>query len=98
MARFHIHGIRGRDSLAIDLQADLLDTLETRVVAPVLLVDQLIGVIYKRNHEAASSAPSISSFINTINMYRFIYYIQLVIAPFETKTQRCTAQTFTTTP
>jgi toxin CcdB len=45
MARFHIHRIKGRDSLVMDLQADLLDAIETRIVAPVVPVGR-IGAIF----------------------------------------------------
>ncbi|WJH38145.1 CcdB family protein (plasmid) [Aliirhizobium terrae] len=47
MARFHVHKLKGRDGLVLDLQADLLDSLETRVVAPVMPASD-IGPIFVR--------------------------------------------------
>jgi toxin CcdB len=47
MARFHVHKLKGRDGLVLDLQADLLDSLETRVVAPVMPVSE-IGPVFVR--------------------------------------------------
>jgi toxin CcdB len=41
MARFHIHRLKDRDGLVMDLQADLLDTIETRIVAPLVPVSQI---------------------------------------------------------
>lgn len=36
MARFHVYRSKGGDSLLLDVQADLLDSLNTRVVVPLL--------------------------------------------------------------
>jgi toxin CcdB len=47
MTRFHVHRLKGRDGLVLDLQADLLDSIETRVVAPVTPVGE-IGPIFVR--------------------------------------------------
>jgi len=47
MARFHIHKLKGRDGFIMDLQADLLDSIETRVVAPLVPVAQIGPVFVK---------------------------------------------------
>lgn len=36
MARFHVYHLRHGDTLVVDLQADLLDELKTRIVAPLI--------------------------------------------------------------
>lgn len=36
MARFDVYALRGIDALVVDCQADLLDGLKTRVVAPLI--------------------------------------------------------------
>lgn len=41
MARFHVHRLKTGDGLVMDLQADFLDNLETRVVAPVLPLERI---------------------------------------------------------
>lgn len=47
MARFHIHKLKNRDGFIMDLQADLLDSIETRVVAPLVPVTQIGPVFVK---------------------------------------------------
>lgn len=49
MARFHVHRIGSDGSLAIDLQSNLLDALDTRVVAPLLPVDTLARLVLRLN-------------------------------------------------
>jgi toxin CcdB len=41
MARFQVHKLKERHGLVLDLQADLLDILDTRVVAPVVAINQI---------------------------------------------------------
>lgn len=41
MTRFHVHRLKAGDGLVMDLQADLLDGLESRVVAPLIAVEQI---------------------------------------------------------
>ena len=36
MARFHVYRVRGETALALDVQADLLDQIKTRVVVPLI--------------------------------------------------------------
>jgi toxin CcdB len=41
MARFRVYRARHDDLLLIDLQADLLDVLKTRIVAPLVPVEEM---------------------------------------------------------
>jgi toxin CcdB len=41
MARFHVWRLRSSNLLGIELQADLLDDLNTRILAPLLPADTL---------------------------------------------------------
>jgi len=36
MARFHVYRVRDQTALALDVQADLLDQIKTRVVVPLI--------------------------------------------------------------
>lgn len=47
MARFHVHRMREDDALVLDLQADLLDDVETCVVAPLVLAKTVQARIAK---------------------------------------------------
>ncbi|WP_248448725.1 CcdB family protein [Sinorhizobium meliloti] len=38
MARFHVYRLKHGETLVIDLQADILEALKTRIVAPLLPV------------------------------------------------------------
>jgi toxin CcdB len=49
MTRFHVHGIGSDSSLAVDLQSNLLDTLDTRVVAPLVPVGDLAKIALRLN-------------------------------------------------
>lgn len=41
MARFHVYRARHENLLLLDLQADLLDVLKTRIVAPLYPVEEM---------------------------------------------------------
>jgi toxin CcdB len=41
VARFHVYRLKNGNVLAIDLQADLLDDLPTRVMVPLHSVEEL---------------------------------------------------------
>lgn len=47
MARFHIHRLSSGNTLVLDLQADLLDSLNTRMVAPVVRIDEVGEVMVR---------------------------------------------------
>ncbi|MDO6965543.1 CcdB family protein [Rhizobium alvei] len=49
MPRFHVYRLRRDDTLLLDLQADLLDVLKTRIVAPLIPVDQMPWAIAHLN-------------------------------------------------
>ena len=40
MAKFDVYRLRDRDGLVLDCQADLLDALNTRLVVPLIPVDE----------------------------------------------------------
>jgi len=51
MARFQVYRARQGELLFLDLQADLLDVLKTRIVAPLLTIDDMgwmIGALNPR--------------------------------------------------
>ncbi|MGZ9723302.1 CcdB family protein [Rhizobium miluonense] len=41
MARFHVYGLKQSQVLALDLQSDLLERLSTRMMAPLLLAEDV---------------------------------------------------------
>ncbi len=47
MARFHVHSMR--IGYALDVQSDLLDGLNTRVMIPLVDVDRVVHVMAKLN-------------------------------------------------
>lgn len=47
MARFHVHKLKNGDGLVLDLQSNLLDEIDTRVVAPLIEVGQ-VGPMFDR--------------------------------------------------
>ena len=49
MARFDIYRLRTGEMLVVDLQADLLDALDTRVVAPLLRAEAFSKPINRLN-------------------------------------------------
>lgn len=49
MARFHVHRIGSDGSLAIDLQSNLLDALDTRVVRLLVPVGDLAKLVLRLN-------------------------------------------------
>ncbi|MDB5553624.1 MAG: plasmid maintenance toxin/cell growth inhibitor CcdB protein [Rhizobium sp.] len=46
MARFHVYRSKLGSLLFLDLQADLLDILKTRIVVPLIPVDEINGHSY----------------------------------------------------
>lgn len=49
MTRFHVHRVGGEGSLAIDLQSNLLDKFDTRVVAPLVPIGDLTKIVLRLN-------------------------------------------------
>jgi toxin CcdB len=49
MARFHVYRAQRDDILLLDLQADFLDVLKTRVVAPLVPADDMTWAIGQLN-------------------------------------------------
>ncbi|NLR98600.1 hypothetical protein HGP17_17420 [Rhizobium sp. P38BS-XIX] len=49
MARFHVYGLKQGRALALDLQSDLLERLSTRIMAPLLRVEDVSTPIARLN-------------------------------------------------
>ncbi|WP_183713599.1 MULTISPECIES: CcdB family protein [unclassified Rhizobium] len=49
MARFRVYGLRQSRTLVLDLQADLLDRLSTRIMAPLLRAEDVLTPIARLN-------------------------------------------------
>lgn len=49
MARFHVYRLKQGDTFVVDLQADLLEALKTRIVAPLISASDLSQPISRLN-------------------------------------------------
>jgi toxin CcdB len=49
MARFKVYRMDDQGALAIDLQSNLFDGLQTRVMAPLVLVDDVASLVPRLN-------------------------------------------------
>ncbi|MDE1159989.1 MAG: CcdB family protein [Neorhizobium sp.] len=53
MARFDVYRLKTDQALAMDIQADLLDRLETRIVIPLLCIDDFAEPVMRLNPRVA---------------------------------------------
>ncbi|AYG57698.1 CcdB family protein [Rhizobium jaguaris] len=49
MARFHVYGLKQSQTLALDLQSNLLERLNTRMMVPLLPMDDVSASITRLN-------------------------------------------------
>ncbi|WP_047460872.1 CcdB family protein [Rhizobium rhizogenes] len=68
MARFHVYGLKQSQALALDLQSDLLDRLSTRMMAPLLPIEDVSPPMARLNPRF------------TINGHPYIMATQLMAA------------------